>query len=62
MAPRESEAMMKAKDLVVNEGLTPYLAAKLVGLSPSAIYMTDWYAKWKNENPCLHCKYRGIKK
>ena len=46
MAARESAAMVKARKLVTEQGLTPYAAAK-VGLTRSAIYMAPWYKEWK---------------
>jgi len=47
MAPRESAAMVKARELVTKRGLTPYAAAKKVGVTRSAIYMAPWYKAWK---------------
>ncbi len=47
MAARESEAMKKARKLVMEKGLTPYAAAKQAGLTRSAIYMSAWYKEWK---------------
>lgn len=49
MAARESAAMVKARKLVTEQGLTPYAAAQKVGLTPSAIYMAPWYKAWKKE-------------
>lgn len=47
MAARESAAMVKARKLVTEQGMTPYAAAQKVGLSCSAIYMAPWYKEWK---------------
>lgn len=47
MAARESAAMVKARKMVMEQGLTPYAAAQKVGLSRSAIYMAPWYKEWK---------------
>ncbi len=47
MAAHESAAMVKARKLVTEQGLTPYAAAQKVGLTRSAIYMTPWYKEWK---------------
>jgi len=46
MGAKESEAMKKAKILVLEKGYNASQAAKKVGLTKSAIYMTEW---WKNE-------------
>lgn len=49
MAAKESDAMKKARKLVL-AGKTPYAAAKEVGgLTKEAIYMAPWYKKWKAE-------------
>lgn len=48
MGARESEAMRQARGLVTERGLTAYAAAKQVGLSKSAIYMSAWYKDRKN--------------
>ena len=47
MAAKESAEMAKARDLVINEGMTAYKAGNLSGISPSAIYMAPWYKKLK---------------
>lgn len=47
MAALESDAMKKARNLVINEGMTAYKAGNLSGISPSAIYMAPWYKAWK---------------
>ena len=47
MAARESAAMVKARKLVTEQGLTPYAAAQKAGLTRSAIYMATWYKEWK---------------
>jgi hypothetical protein len=47
MAARESSAMVKARNLVTEQGMTPYAAAQKVGLTRSAIYMALWYKVWK---------------
>lgn len=47
MAPRESAAMSTARVLVTVMGKTPYAAAKQVGLTRSAIYMSTWYKEFK---------------
>lgn len=49
MAARESEAMKKARTLVTVKGLTAYAAAKQVGLTRHAIYMSQWYKDHKEE-------------
>ena len=48
MAARESDAMKKARKLIVKDGLTAYAAAKQTGISRNAIYMSHWYKQWKN--------------
>ena len=47
MAARESAAMVKARKLVTEQGMTTYAAAQKVGLTRSAIYMAPWYKAWK---------------
>ena len=47
MAARESAAMVKAREMVTEQGVTPYAAAQKVGLTRSAIYMAPWYKEWK---------------
>ena len=47
MAARESAAMVKARKMVTEQGVTPYAAAAKVGLTRSAIYMAPWYKAWK---------------
>ena len=47
MAARESAAMVKARKLVTEQGMTPYAAAQKVGLTRSAIYIAPWYKAWK---------------
>jgi len=47
MGARESEAMGKARHMVMVDGLTPYEAAKRTGLTRSAIYMSGWYKEWR---------------
>jgi len=49
MAAKESEAMKEARKLVMKIGLTPYAAAKKVGLTSGAIYMAPWYKRWKSD-------------
>jgi predicted transcriptional regulator len=48
MAARESSAMVKARKMVTEQGLTSYAAAKKVGLTRSAIYMSRWYKEWRD--------------
>lgn len=47
MAAHESAAMVKARKLVTEQGMTAYAAAAKVGLTRSAIYMAPWYKEWK---------------
>lgn len=47
MAARESAAMVKARKLVTERGLTAYAAALKVGLTRSAVYMAPWYKAWR---------------
>lgn len=47
MGACESAAMIKARKLVTEQGMTPYAAAQKVGLTRSAIYMAPWYKAWK---------------
>ncbi len=50
MAARETEAMEKARKLVL-DGMTPYAASLAVGISKQAIYMSPWYRAWKGLPP-----------
>lgn len=43
MGARLSDAMLKARKLVLGQGLTPYAAAKATGISKQAIYMSSWW-------------------
>lgn len=56
MAARESAAMVKARKLVTERGVTPYAAAQKVGLTRSAIYMAPWYKAWKFAQQTRNCK------
>lgn len=47
MAAKVSAAMVKARKLVTEKGVTPYAAAQQTGLTRSAIYMAPWYKEWK---------------
>ena len=47
VAARESAAMVEARRLITEEGLSAYAAANKVGLTRSAIYMAPWYKAWK---------------
>lgn len=49
MAPRQSAEMTEALRLIMDEGLTPYAAAKRTGVSQSAISQcrNPAYLKWK---------------
>lgn len=46
MGAKVSEAMKKAKILVLEKGFSVSQSAKKAGLTKSAIYMSDW---WKND-------------
>jgi hypothetical protein len=48
MGARESSAMVEARRLVMKKGVSPYAAAKQVGLSSGAIYMAPWYKEWRD--------------
>lgn len=62
MAARESAAMVKARKMVTEQGITPYAAAAKVGLTRSAIYMAPWYKAWKLQEQTRNCdKYPGSK-
>lgn len=47
MGAKESEEMKKARDLVINQGMSGYRAANFTGISSSAIYMAKWYKDFK---------------
>lgn len=55
MAARESAAMVKAREMVTEQGITPYAAAQKVGLTRSAIYMAPWYKEWKFAQQTRNC-------
>ena len=55
MAAHESAAMVKARKLVTEGGITPYAAAQKVGLTRSAIYMAPWYKAWKHAQQTRNC-------
>jgi hypothetical protein len=48
MAAKESAEMVKARKLVMVDGVTPYAAAQQVGLTRSAIYMSTWYKTYRD--------------
>lgn len=56
MAAKESAAMVKARKLVTEQGITPYAAAQKVGLTRSAIYMAPWYKEWKLAEQTRNCQ------
>ncbi len=56
MAAKESAAMVKARKLVTEKGLTSYAAAQKVGLTRSAIYMAPWYKEWKKAQQTRNCQ------
>ena len=56
MAARESAAMVKARKMVTEQGVTPYAAAQKVGLTRSAIYMAPWYKEWKTAQQTRNCQ------
>lgn len=56
MAARESAAMVKARKMVTEQGVTPYAAAQKVGLTRSAIYMAPWYKEWKKAQQTRNCQ------
>lgn len=47
MGAKESEAMKRAKKLVLEKGMNAAQAARRVGLTKSAIYMTRWWNEHK---------------
>ncbi len=49
MGAKESEAMKKAKKLVLEKGMNAAQAAKKVGLTKSAIYMTRWWNEYRRK-------------
>lgn len=56
MGAKVSDAMVKARKLVTEEGHTPYSAAKACGLTRFAIYMAPWYKEWKLAQQTRNCK------
>lgn len=54
MGAKQSPEMAVAKKLVTVDGLSPYAAAKVAGISKQAIYMSTWYRLYrggKNDLP-----------
>lgn len=49
MAAKESVEMGKARKLILEKGLTAYAAAKIVGLTRSAIYQAKWYREYMSK-------------
>lgn len=49
MGAKESEAMKKARTLVLEKGMTAAQAARQVGLTKSAIYMTRWWNEYRRK-------------
>ena len=47
MGAHESEAMRKARELVLVKGVLPSKAAQQAGISISAICKAPWYREWK---------------
>lgn len=56
MAAHESAAMVKARKLIMVDGMSAYAAAIKVGLTRSAIYMAPWYKEWKFAQQTRNCK------
>lgn len=56
MGAKVSAQMLAARKLVTDQGLSAYEAAKVSGISSSAIYMSDWYKKWKLEQQTRNCR------
>ena len=49
MAGKQTEAMKKAKSLIVG-GMNAHKAAKEAGITPQAIYMAPWYKQMREQN------------
>lgn len=47
MGAKISAAMVKAKKLVIEQGVTPCAAAKQCNITRQSIYMAPWYKTWK---------------
>jgi hypothetical protein len=47
MGAHESEAMRKARELVLVQGVAPSKAAQQSGISISAICKANWYREWR---------------
>jgi DNA-binding transcriptional regulator LsrR (DeoR family) len=47
MGARESEAMKRARELVIAQGLSQAEAARRTGLTRGAISKAAWYREWK---------------
>jgi hypothetical protein len=53
MGARMCAEMVEARRLVMDGTMTPRAAALHVGITPSAIYMSEWYKWWRNERDRL---------
>lgn len=56
MGAKVSAEMLTARKLVTEQGMSAYEAANVAGVSSSAIYMSDWYKKWKLKQQTRNCK------
>jgi len=56
MAPKQSAQMTEALRLIMQEGKTPYAAAKLAGVTQGAISQcrNPEYLKWKEQQNANH--------
>lgn len=57
MGAKVSAEMRAAKALIL-AGKSAYEAAKTVGISSQAIYMSKWYKEWKHAQQTRNCKVR----
>lgn len=52
MGAKQSQEMVRAKRMVLG-GMSAYAAAKAVGITRHAIYMSAWYREWRDEKKKL---------
>lgn len=55
MGAKVSAEMERARKLVTSEGMSPYEAAKVAGITRSAIYMSKWYKEFKRVEQTRNC-------
>lgn len=55
MGAKVSAEMLAAKELVIAHGMSAYEAAKVAGITKSAIYVSKWYKEFKHAQQTCNC-------